>query len=365
VWSIALREWLKYEYLMQFTAAQIAEIAGGIVEGDGDVSISSFAKIEEGRPGAISFLANPKYTHYIYTTESSAVLVSNAFVAEHPVHCTLIRVSDPYATVAMLMEMAAKVMQPVRVGIEEPCFIAEGVEIPDDVYVGAFTYIAKGAKIGKGARIYPQCHIGENTTVGENTILYAGVKVYHNCHIGNNCILHSGVVIGADGFGFAPVDGHYNKIPQMGNVVLCDEVEVGANTTIDRATMGSTIVGRGTKLDNLIQVAHNCVIGENTVMAAQVGIAGSAKIGSNCMVGGQVGFKGHIEVGDDVQIGAQAGISGNVKPGSRLLGSPAIDIHQYAKQVVLQKNLPDLYERIKKLEKEIQLLRQKDLHTVG
>lgn len=338
---------------MQFTASQIAEIADGVIEGDGNAVISTFAKIEEGKPGAISFLANPKYTHYIYTTKSSAVLVSSDFVAEHPVNCTLIRVADPYATVARLMDMASKVMQPNPTGVEQPCFIAEGVEIPADAYIGAFAYIAKGAKIGAGAKIYPQCYVGENAIVGENTILYSGVKVYHHCHVGNNCILHSGVVIGADGFGFAPVDGHYNKIPQMGNVVLCDDVEIGANTTIDRATMGSTVVNKGTKLDNLIQVAHNCVIGENTVMAAQVGIAGSTKIGNSCMVGGQVGFKGHIEVGDYAQIGAQAGISGNVKPGSRLLGSPAIDVHQYAKQVVLEKNLPSLYERLKALEKEV------------
>lgn len=338
---------------MQFTASQIAEIAGGVIEGDGNAVISTFAKIEEGKPGAISFLANPKYTHHIYTTKSTAVLVSNDFVAEHPLSCTLIRVADPYATVARLMDMASKVMQPNPTGIEQPCFIAEGVEIPGDAYVGAFSYIAKGAKIGAGAKIYPQCYVGENASVGENSILYSGVKVYHHCQIGNNCILHSGAVIGADGFGFAPVDGHYNKIPQMGNVVICDDVEIGANTTIDRATMGSTVVNRGTKLDNLIQVAHNCVIGENTVMAAQVGIAGSTHIGKNCMVGGQVGFAGHIEVGDTAQIGAQAGISGNVKAGSRLLGSPAIDIRQYAKQVVLEKNLPSLYERLKKLEKEI------------
>lgn len=342
---------------MEFTAAQIAALAGGKTEGNPDVKINSFAKIEEGHPGAISFLANPKYTHYIYNTTSSAVLVSNEFVAEKPLECTLIRVADPYATVAHLMDMASKMLEPNPVGIEQPCFIAEGVEIPEDAYIGAFSYIGKGTKVGKSAKIYPQSYVGEFVTIGESTTLYSGVKVYHHCQIGKRCIVHSGAVIGADGFGFAPVDGHYNKIPQMGNVDIADDVEIGANTTIDRATMGSTKVGKGTKLDNLIQVAHNCVIGENTVMAAQCGIAGSAKIGSGCMVGGQVGFKGHLEVGDNVQIGAQSGIANPLPSGSRVLGSPAIDILQAAKQLVLVKNLQKLYDRVKSLENEIKELK--------
>lgn len=341
---------------MQFTAAQIAALAGGTIEGDGNVVISSFAKIEEGQPGAISFLANPKYTHYIYDTRSSAVLVSDTFVAEKPLNCTLIRVADPYATVASLMEMAAKMMTPNPTGIEQPCFIAEGVEIPDDAYVGAFAYIGKGAHIGKGAKIYPQAYVGENVTVGNGSILYSGVKIYHNCKIGDRSILHSGAVVGADGFGFAPVDGHYNKIPQMGNVVIADDVEIGANTTVDRATMGSTRIGKGTKLDNLIQVAHNCAIGENTVMAAQSGIAGSTKLGSNCMIGGQVGFSGHITVGDNVQIGAQSGVSNSIPDGRRMMGSPVVDIMQFAKQVVYVKNLQSLYDRVKTLEKELKAL---------
>ena len=254
------------------------------------------------------------------------------------------------------MEMAAKMMQPNPTGIEQPCFIAEGVEIPDDAYVGAFAYIGKGAHIGNGAKIYPQAYVGENVTVGNDSILYSGVKVYHNCKIGDRCILHSGAVVGADGFGFAPVDGHYNKIPQMGNVVIADDVEIGANTTVDRATMGSTRVGKGTKLDNLIQVAHNCAIGENTVMAAQSGIAGSTKLGSNCMIGGQVGFSGHITVGDNVQIGAQSGVSNSIPDGRRMMGSPVVDIMQFAKQVVYVKNLQSLYDRVKTLEKELKAL---------
>lgn len=338
---------------MQFTADQIAALAGGKVEGDGSAVVSTFAKIEEGHPGAISFLANPKYTHYIYDTESSVVLVSDSFKAEKPVKCTLIRVADPYATVAFLLETAAKLMQPNHVGIEQPCHIAEGVEVPEDAYIGSFAYIGKGVKLGKGVKIYPQAYIGDNCKIGDNAIIYAGAKIYYNCVVGDRSIIHAGAVIGADGFGFAPVDGHYNKIPQLGNVVIEDDVEIGANTTVDRATMGSTRVGRGTKLDNLIQVAHNCVVGHDTVMAAQSGIAGSTKLGSNCMIGGQVGFAGHITVGDNVQIGAQSGIPGNIKSDSRMMGSPATDILKYAKLVVFEKNLPSLYDRVAAIEKEL------------
>ncbi len=338
---------------MQLTASQIAALANGTVEGNGDVLISSFAKIEEGHEGAISFLANPIYTHYIYTTKSSAVLVSNTFEPEQPLSCTLIRVADPYATVAALMDMASKLLQPNPTGVEQPAFIAEGVSIPEDAYIGAFAYLGKGVKIGNGVKVYPNTYLGDNVVVGDNTILYPGVKIYHNCKVGNNCILHAGVVVGADGFGFAPVDGHYNKIPQLGNVVIEDDVEIGANTTVDRATMGSTSIMKGTKLDNLIQVAHNCVIGENTVMAAQSGLAGSTKLGSSCMIGGQVGFKGHIVVGDNVQIGAQSGIACNVPDGSRMMGSPAIDAGKYARQVVLEKNLQSLYDRVKALEAKL------------
>ncbi len=307
---------------MQFSASQIAAMTGGTVEGDGDVLISSFAKIEEGHPGAISFLANPKYAHYIYGTKSSAVLVSKTFVPEHALPCTIIRVDDPYATVASLLAMVESMMKPVRCGIEQPCFIAEGVEIPSDAYVGAFAYIAKGAKIFPGAQIYPQAYVGENVEIGENAVVYAGAKIYHHCVIGRRCVIHAGAVI-------------------------------GANTTVDRATMGSTRICKGSKLDNLIQIAHNCVVGENTVMAAQSGIAGSTKIGSQCMIGGQVGFAGHIEVGDNVQIGAQSGIPSSVKAGSRLMGTPAVDAAKFARQFVLLKNLPTLASRLKSLEDKI------------
>lgn len=338
---------------MQFTASQIAAIAGGEVEGNGNVTVNSFAKIEEGHEGAISFLANPKYTHFLYSTASSVVLVGKDFKPEHPVACTLIRVDDPYATVAALLDMVQKMLQPEKKGVEHPAFIAEGVAIPADAYVGAFAYIGSGASIGAGAKIYPGAYVGENVKIGEGSVLYPNATVYHNCVVGNRCIIHAGAVVGADGFGFAPTPQGYNKIPQIGNVVIEDDVEIGANTTVDRATMGSTRIRRGTKLDNLIQIAHNCVVGENTVMAAQGGVAGSTKIGSNCMIGGQVGFAGHIEVGDNVQIGAQAGIPGNVKPGSRLMGTPAIPMGNFARQAALLKRLPDLVAKIDMLEKRV------------
>ena len=338
---------------MQFTAAQIAAITGGEVDGNPMAAVSTVAKIEEGHEGAISFLANPKYTHFIYTTQSSIVLVKRDFVAEHPVQATLIRVDDPYTTVAQLLEMVSKMMEPKHEGIEQPSFISEGVEVTEDSYVGAFAYIGKNVKLGKGVKIFPQVYIGDNAQIGNYTILYPGVKVYHNCVVGSNCILHAGVVIGADGFGFAPTDGHYNKIPQIGNVIVEDDVEIGANTTIDRATMGSTVIRRGVKLDNLIQIAHNCEIGANTVMAAQGGVAGSAKVGENCMVGGQVGIAGHIAVGNNVQIGAQSGIPRSVPDGQMLMGYPAVDARQFARQAVNVKNLDALYRRVAQLEKQL------------
>ncbi|MBR6746372.1 MAG: UDP-3-O-(3-hydroxymyristoyl)glucosamine N-acyltransferase [Muribaculaceae bacterium] len=336
---------------MQFSANQIAQLTNGTVEGNGDVMVSTIAKIEEGQPGAISFLANPKYTHYIYETKSSIVLVKDDFVPEKPISATLIKVADPYATVAQLLQMVAQMTEPQYSGIEQPSYIAEGVELPDDVYVGAFAYIGRGAKIGRGVKIFPQAYIGDNVVIGDNSIIKPGVKIYHNCRIGKRCIIHGGAVIGADGFGFAPVNNQYNKIPQIGNVELDDDVEIGANTCIDRATMGSTRIGKGVKLDNLIQVAHNVEIGENTVMAAQVGIAGSTKIGARCMVAGQVGFAGHITVGDDNQIGAQSGIPNSVGSGLRLMGYPAIEARDFARNIVYIKNIPKMQERISALEK--------------
>lgn len=340
---------------MKFSANAIASIIGGKVEGDGNVEVTTFAKIEEGEAGAISFLANPKYTHYIYDTQSSIVLVSNDFVAERPISATLIRVKNPYETVARLLEMVHAATTHLPTGIEQPSYISEGVKVPDDAYVGAFAYIGKNVKLGKGVKLYPQTYIGDNAEIGEGTIVYPGAKIYHGCKIGSHCILHAGVVIGADGFGFAPdASGVYNKIPQMGIVEIADNVEIGANTTIDRATMGATHVGKGVKLDNLIQVAHNVEIGENTVMASQVGVAGSTKIGKQCMIGGQVGFAGHITVGDRVSIGAQSGIPNNVKDSSTLMGYPALPWHDFARQCAYLKRLGKLFERVDILEKEQQ-----------
>lgn len=336
---------------MQFTVAQIAAMVGGSIEGNPEAMVSTFAKIEEGHPGAISFLANEKYTHHIYTTGSTAVLVSRDFKPEHPLETTLIRVDDPYSTVASLLEMVAKIVEPSPVGIEQPCFIAEGVEIPEDAYIGAFAYIGKGVRLGKGVKLYPQTYVGENSEIGDGTVLKPGVKVYHGCKIGARCVLHSGVVIGGDGFGFAPHDGHYHKIPQLGNVEIADDVEIGANTTVDRAVMGSTRIGRGTKLDNLIQIAHNCSVGSDTVMAAQAGVAGSTHIGSSCMIGGQVGFAGHIKVGDNVQIGAQSGIPADVPDNAKVMGYPAVDYPTFARTTIHLKNLGDLYTRVRNLEK--------------
>ncbi len=339
---------------MEFTANQIASIANGTVEGDGEVKINTIAKIEEGHPGAISFLANPKYSRYIYTTGSSAVLVSDDFVAEQPVKPTLIRVADPYATVARLLKMVEEMTKPVYVGIEQPSYIAPAVELPDDVYVGAFAYVGEGAKLGKNVKIFPQAYVGRGVEIGDDTIIYSGVKIYHGCRIGKNCIIHSGAVIGADGFGFAPTPAGFEKIPQIGNVVISDDVEIGANTTIDRAMMGSTRVDHGAKIDNLVQIAHNCVVGENTAMAAQGGIAGSTKVGKNCMIGGQVGLAGHIKVGDGVQIAAQSGVKEDVPDRSRLFGTPAMSIGAYGRQAIMIKDLPELYRRVERIEKDIE-----------
>lgn len=338
---------------MELTASQLAAIVNGTVEGDENVKVSTFARIEEGHSGALSFLANPKYTHHIYSTDSSVVLVKKDFTPEQPVKATLIRVDDPYATVAHLLEMVTQMSKVEKAGIETPSFISEGVDVPEDAYVGAFAYIGKGVKLAPGVKIYPQVYIGDGCEVGEGTVLYAGVKIYAGCKVGKRCINHSGAVIGADGFGFAPVDGGYEKIPQTGNVEIEDDVEIGANTTIDRAMMGATRIGRGVKLDNLIQIAHNCSVGEHTVMAAQAGVAGSAKIGAHCMVGGQVGFVGHISIADGTQIGAQSGVSKPTKPGDRVMGSPAVDMGEYARGLVYAKKLGSLYERVKELEKKI------------
>lgn len=327
---------------------------GGAVEGNPDVALQTFAKIEEAGPTALTFLANPKYSNYLYSTGAGAVLVSRTFEPAEPVAATLIRVDDPYAALAQLMRLAEELTRHRPSGVEQPSFVAPGVELPADCYVGAFAYIGPGATIGRGAMIYPQAYVGPGVSVGEETIIYPGAKIYHGCKIGNRCIIHAGAVIGADGFGFAPdASGAYSKIPQLGCVEIADDVEIGANTTIDRATMGHTSIGRGTKLDNLIQVAHNVEIGENTVMASQVGIAGSTKIGSNCMFGGQVGIAGHISIGDHVNVGAQSGIHSKQRSGQTLMGSPAINARKWMRQTGYIGRIDELFQRLAKLESEV------------
>lgn len=340
-----MQEKRKMLHSMEVTPSIIASLVKGSVEGDSNVPITGFAKIEEAKKGDITFLANPKYSHFVYSTGATAILVRNDFVPEHPLSSTLIRVEDPYVALADLLN-AMQEAKSKPVGIEQPVFIAEGVEVSDDSYVGAFAYIGKGVKLGRNVKIYPQVYIGENVEIGDDTEIRAGVKIYEGCRIGSRCRIHSGAVIGADGFGFAPkADGSYEKIPQIGNVVVEDDVEIGANTTIDRATFGSTRIGAGTKLDNLIQVAHNVEMGHCNVVAAQAGFAGSSKIGSYNQVGGQVGVAGHIKIGDFNEIGAQSGIPNNVGSHKRIIGYPAIDARQFAKNLVYIKRLEQLFNK--------------------
>ncbi len=330
---------------MKITPKGLAALTGGIVEGDENVSLTGFAKIEEARPGDLTFIANPKYAHYIHTTKAGAVLVGKDFDPEGPVDVTLIRVNDPYSTLAELLRYVES-QKPAPVGIESPSYISEGVEIPENAYIGAFAYIGKGVILGKNVKIYPQAYLGDGVTIGDDCVIRAGVKIYEGCRIGSRCIIHSGAVIGADGFGFAPNNGKFEKIPQTGIVVIEDDVEIGANTTVDRATFGETVVGCGTKLDNLIQVAHNVRIGENNVFAAQTGIAGSTQIGNGNMIGGQCGFAGHIKVGDFNEIGAQSGIPKSVGNGNRLIGYPAVEFRQFAKNQVYINKLGSLFEKL-------------------
>ena len=347
---------------MEVTVGQIASLVGGVVEGDSSAIINNYSKIEEGKEGCLTFLANPKYEHFIYETQASVVLVRKDFVAEKPLKTTLIRVEDPYATIAQLLNMMSS-MQQVKTGVEQPVYVSEGVNVPENAYVGAFTYLAQGVKLGQNVKIYPQCYIGDRVIIGDNVILYPGVKIYNDCVIGNNCILHSGVVVGGDGFGFAPENGVYKKIAQVGNVIIEDDVEIGANTTVDRATMGSTIVKKGVKLDNLIQIAHNVEVGEHTVIAAQAGIAGSTKIGSHNMIGGQCGFAGHITVGNNNQFGAQSGIPKSVGDGNILMGYPAVKHTDFARQSAFLKNHARLNIELSQLKKQIAELKDELRNT--
>lgn len=340
---------------MEFTARSLANILNGEIEGNADVTVKKLSKIEEGQPQSISFLANELYTDHIYDTDASIVIVSKALVLERPVKdtLTLIRVDDPRNSFAQLLE-AYNQYKNQKSGIEQPSFIAESAKIGENVYIGAFAYIGEHAVIGDNVKIYPHTHIGESAEIGAGSVLHNGVKIGHECQIGAQCTIQPGVVIGGDGFGFAPnSENQYTKVPHTGNVILEDHVEVGSNTTIDRATLGSTIIRKGVKLDNLIQIAHNVEVGENTVIAAQTGIAGSTKVGRNCMIGGQVGIIGHINIADEVKIAAQSGIGHSIeKTGSIVQGSPAISIGEYKRSYVVFKNLPDLKNRIDQLEKK-------------
>ena len=338
---------------MEFSAKQIAQMLEGRVEGNENAVVGKLCKIEEGEKGGLSFLANPKYNHYLYSTKASIVIINEDFEPEEEIKTTVIRVKDAYSCFAKLLEIYNQ-YRLNKNGISSLAFIDKQAEIAEDVYVGEFAVISKGAKIGKGSKIYPHVYIGDDVKIGENVTLFAGVRIYHDTVIGNNCILHSGAVLGADGFGFAPLaDGTFKKIAQIGNVVIEDDVEIGANATIDRATMGSTKVMKGTKIDNLCQLGHNVVIGQSTAMAAQTGVAGSTKIGSNCFIGGQVGFSGHIKVGDRCSIGAQAGIISDIKDEARIIGSPAIDAKTYMKSYVYFRKLEQMKNKMNELEKRL------------
>ena len=343
---------------MEFTAKQIADLIGGRVEGNENATINTFAKIEEGQPGAISFLSNPKYTHYIYETQSSVVLIHEDVELEKPVATTLIRVKNAYESVAKLLQFYES-MKPRKTGIDANAFISEKATIGENVYIGAFAYVGDGAVIGNGTQIYPHTVVGDGVKIGERCTIFPNVTIYQDCRLGNNITIHAGSVIGADGFGFAPNTEGYDKIPQIGIVIIEDNVEIGANTCIDRSTMGQTVIHKGVKLDNLIQVAHNCEIGENTVMSAQVGMAGSTKIGAWCMVGGQAGFSGHIQVADKTFVGAQCGVIGNTQgDGEQLIGSPAVNPKMYFKARALDAKLPDMYRQIAQLQRELDALKK-------
>ena len=341
---------------MKFTAEQIASFINGEVVGNKDAEVYTFAKIEEGTPGALSFLANPKYTEYIYTTQSSVVLVNKDFEAKGEINATLIKVANAYESLAKLMTMY-EASKPKKQGISSLASIASTAKIGENCYIAPFAVIGEGCEIGDGCTILDGVSVGDGAKIGNNCLLYAHVTVYHDCRIGNNCILHSGCVIGADGFGFAPTVNGYDKIPQTGIVILEDDVEIGANTCIDRATMGSTIVHKGVKLDNLIQIAHNDEIGSHTVMAAQVAVAGSTKIGEWCVMGGQAGISGHCTIGPRTTIGPQCGTLGSRKGGETLLGSPALDAKEFMKISAYMRRLPELDKKVKELTKEIEALK--------
>lgn len=342
---------------MEFTAKQIATYIGGEIAGNENATVNTFAKIEEGVEGALSFLANPKYASYIYETQSSIVLVNSDFVPERPVQATLIKTANAYESLAKLMALYESV-KPKKTGVSPMASVATSATIGQNVYIGPFAYIGEQAVVGDNTVIEANTSVGDGVIIGSDCILYSNVTIYHDCKVGNRCILHAGSVVGADGFGFAPGANGYEKIPQIGIAVLEDDVEIGANTCIDRATMGATIIKRGVKLDNMVQVAHNVVVEEHTVMAAQSGIAGSTKVGRWCMVGGQAGISGHIKIGDQVKVGGHSGVTNNVQDGKSMMGYPAFEHAQFARASVIFKKLPEMYREMDTLKKEIELLKQ-------
>jgi UDP-3-O-[3-hydroxymyristoyl] glucosamine N-acyltransferase len=338
---------------MKFTATQIAEILEGEIIGNPNVVVSKLSKIEEGENGSLTFLSNPKYNHYIYTTKASIAIVNNTFVAEHEVETTMIKVEDAYGAFTKILEFYSQ-FKNNKIGIEEPSKIHENVKYGENLYLGSFSSIGENVVLGDNVKIYPNCFIGENVVIGNNVTIFAGAKIHSETEIGNNCAIYSGAIIGADGFGFAPnADGTFTKIPQIGIVIIEDNVDIGAGTTIDRATMGSTIIRKGVKLDNQIQIAHNVEIGENTVIAAQTGVAGSTKIGKNCMIGGQVGIAGHLTIGNNVRIQAQSGVGRNIKDNEILQGSPTFGYSDFSKSYVHFKNLPKIVSEIEDLKKTL------------
>lgn len=336
---------------MTFPASQIALIVNGRIEGNAEAAVSSFGKIEEAKEGQLTFLANPKYEEHLYATKASIVIINESLELKQPVSATLIKVKDAYSAFAALLRKYQEIMQQQLKGIQQPSYISKTAGYGEDVFIGAFAYLGENVTVGKGTKIHPNVYLGDNVTVGENSIIHAGVKIMHSCSIGNRVTIHAGTVIGSDGFGFAPqADGSFLKVPQIGNVVIEDDVEVGANATIDRATIGSTIIRSGAKLDNLIQIAHNVEVGNSSVVAAQAGISGSTKVGKGVMIGGQAGIVGHLHIGDGAKINAQSGVSKNIEAGKAVTGSPAHDYTSALRSQAINRKLPDLEKRIKQLE---------------
>lgn len=343
---------------MEFTAKQIAEFLGGEVAGDENAAVSSFAKIEEGHPGALSFLGNPKYAHYLYETGSSIILVNKDFIPEKPVSATLVKVDNAYESLSKLLTLYES-MKPARTGISSLAQISEKAVIGNGVYIGPFCVVEDGATVGDNTQLYPHTYIGQGAAVGSGSILYPHTTIYQGCKLGDRCILHAGCVIGADGFGFAPTSDGYNKIPQIGIVEIQDDVEIGANTCIDRSTMGKTVIGKGVKLDNLVQIGHNVTVGDNTVMSSQTGVAGSSKVGSWCVLGGQTGVSGHISIGNHVSVGGKSGILGDVKDNQVIMGTPAFEYNKYMRSNVVIRRLPEMYSEIAVLKRELKELKEK------